>query len=177
MPTQLNERRHGRRVSLHPTQERPIFTKEWSIPAVLTVFLLGVCGLIAYFTWSLMPPATASQRTIGAPFNLVDDRDQVFAHAHLKSSAPAADSAVKLAPSELDLTFSEDLNLKFSGVTVTGPDKKVVKTGAGTLMDGDKTLMVPVSDKLAPGKYTVQWHALSTDGDKTDGSYSFTVAP
>ncbi|TIX91404.1 copper homeostasis periplasmic binding protein CopC [Rhizobium sp. P44RR-XXIV] len=102
---------------------------------------------------------------------------QALAHAHLKSSAPGADSAVKQAPSELDLTFTEGLNLKFSGVTVMGPDKKVVKTGASSLMDGDKTLMVPVSDKLAPGKYTVEWHALSTDGHKTNGAYTFTIAP
>lgn len=102
---------------------------------------------------------------------------QAFAHAHLKSSVPAADSTVKQAPSELDLTFSEGLNLKFSGVTVTGPDKTAVKTGAATLMDGDATLMVPVSDKLSSGKYTVQWHALSTDGHKTNGSYSFTITP
>ncbi|MBB6483854.1 copper homeostasis periplasmic binding protein CopC [Rhizobium lusitanum] len=102
---------------------------------------------------------------------------QAFAHAHLKSSAPAADSAVKQTPAELDLTFTESLNLKFSGATVTGPDKKAVKTGASSLMDSDKTLMVPVSDKLAPGKYTVDWHVLSTDGHKTNGTYSFTVAP
>lgn len=115
----------------------------------------------------LLIAATASMALAG----------QAFAHAHLKSSVPAADSSVKQAPSELDLSFSEGLNLKFSGVTVTGPDKKAVKTGSATLMDGDATLMVPVSDKLAPGKYTVQWHALSTDGHKTNGSYSFTVAP
>lgn len=102
---------------------------------------------------------------------------QAFAHAHLKTSVPAADSSVKQAPSELDLSFSEGLNLKFTGVTVTGPDKKAVKTGTAMLMGGDTTLMVPVTDKLAPGKYTVQWHALSTDGHKTNGSYSFTVKP
>lgn len=102
---------------------------------------------------------------------------QAFAHAHLKSSTPAADSTIKQAPSELDLTFSEGLNPKFSGATVTSPDKKTVKTGASMLMDGDKTLMVPLSDTLAPGKYTVEWHVLSTDGHKTNGSYSFTVAP
>ncbi|MFJ6324931.1 MULTISPECIES: copper homeostasis periplasmic binding protein CopC [unclassified Rhizobium] len=102
---------------------------------------------------------------------------QALAHAHLKTSAPAADSAVKQAPSELDLTFTESLNLKFSGVTVTGPDKKAVKTGTSSLMDADKTLMVPVSDKLAPGKYTVDWHVLSTDGHKTNGTYTFTIAP
>ncbi|MFT4000454.1 MAG: copper homeostasis periplasmic binding protein CopC [Rhizobium sp.] len=102
---------------------------------------------------------------------------QAMAHAHLKSAVPAADSTVKAAPSELDLTFSEGLNLKFSGIKITGPGKMAVKTGEASLMDKDATLMVPVTDKLAPGKYTVEWHALSTDGHKTNGSYSFTVAP
>lgn len=101
---------------------------------------------------------------------------QAFAHAHLKSSAPA-DKASVASPSELDLTFTEELNLKFSGVTVTGPDKGEVKLGEGMLMDGDKVLMVPVSDRLAPGSYTVDWHVLSTDGHKTEGNFTFTVKP
>ncbi|MDL2410184.1 copper homeostasis periplasmic binding protein CopC [Rhizobium calliandrae] len=100
-----------------------------------------------------------------------------FAHAQLKSAVPAADSTVKQAPSELDLTFTEGLNLKFSGVKVAGPQKAAVKTGQGMLMNGDSTLMVPITDKLTAGKYTVEWHALSADGHKTSGTYSFTVAP
>ncbi|MGY5804823.1 copper homeostasis periplasmic binding protein CopC [Rhizobium sp. LEGMi12c] len=102
---------------------------------------------------------------------------QAMAHAHLKSAVPMADGTVKTAPSELDLTFSEGLNLKFSGIKVTGPDKATVKTGEGMLMNSGTTLMVPVTDKLPPGKYTVEWHALSTDGHKTNGSYGFTIAP
>jgi methionine-rich copper-binding protein CopC len=102
---------------------------------------------------------------------------QAVAHAHLTSAVPAADGAVKTAPSELDLTFSEGLNLKFSGIKVTGPDKATVKTGEGMLMNRGTTLMVPITDKLSAGKYTVEWHALSTDGHKTNGSYSFTIAP
>lgn len=102
---------------------------------------------------------------------------QALAHAHLKSAVPIADGTIKQAPSELDLTFTEGLNLKFSGVTVSGPNKAVVKTGKAMLMNGDTTLMIPVTDKLTAGKYTVEWHVLSTDGHKTDGTYSFTVAP
>lgn len=97
-----------------------------------------------------------------------------FAHAHLESATPA-DMATVAAPSELDLNFSEDLNLKFTGIKVTGPAKAVVKTGDGKLMNANKTLTVPVSGKLAAGTYKVEWHALSTDGHKTKGSYSFTV--
>jgi methionine-rich copper-binding protein CopC len=100
-----------------------------------------------------------------------------LAHAHLQSASPAADGTVAVSPTELDLKFSEGLNLKFSGVTVTGPGKAVVATGAPALADGDATLVVPLPAALPAGVYTVDWHALSTDGHKTHGSYSFAVKP
>ena len=102
---------------------------------------------------------------------------QAFAHAHLQSATPAVDGIVAAAPTELDLTFSEDLNLKFSGIKVTGPDKAAVTTGEGMLMNKNTTLMVPVTGSLKAGTYTVDWHALSADGHKTQGSYKFTVKP
>jgi methionine-rich copper-binding protein CopC len=100
---------------------------------------------------------------------------QAFSHAHLKSAAPAPGSTVAAAPTELDLTFMEGVNLKFTGVKVTGPAKALVQTGEAKLMGGDTTLMVPLSGPLAPGDYAVAWHALSADSHKTNGSYTFTV--
>jgi copper resistance protein C len=41
----------------------------------------------------------------------------------------------------------------------------------------DKTLVVPVPAKLAPGDYAVEWHALSKDGHLTHGTYQFKVLP
>jgi len=72
VPTQLNKTAAGRRASFKSRQETPMFTKEWSIPAILTVFLLGVCGLIAYFTWTLMPPAATAQNHVGGAAILSD---------------------------------------------------------------------------------------------------------
>ena len=101
-----------------------------------------------------------------------------LAHAHLKSATPAAGSTVATAPTELDLKFSEGLNLKFTGVTIAGTAKAAVATGDAALGAGDDTtLVVPVSDTLVAGTYTVAWHALSTDGHKTNGTYKFTVKP
>ncbi len=100
------------------------------------------------------------------------------AHAHLKTAAPAAGSTVAVAPSELRLGFTEGVNLKFTGVTLVGPAGAPVSTGPATLAPGDgEVLVVPVSGPLAPGAYKVDWHALATDGHKTDGTYGFTVAP
>jgi len=100
-----------------------------------------------------------------------------FAHAHLRAELPAADASVQ-APTELTLTFSEGLELGLSGAVLKTSDGTSVKTGDLALdPNSDKTLLVPVSAKLAPGKYTVEWHALSKDGHLTRGTYQFKVLP
>jgi methionine-rich copper-binding protein CopC len=100
-----------------------------------------------------------------------------FAHAHLTASTPAANATVTATPAALQLTFSEGLELRFTGIKVTGPGGAAVATGDATLGPDGATLVVPVTGPLAPGAYTVDWHALSTDGHTTKGSYAFTVAP
>ncbi|MER9080817.1 copper homeostasis periplasmic binding protein CopC [Mesorhizobium sp. M0895] len=96
------------------------------------------------------------------------------AHAKLVSETPAADSMAMPAPTELKLKFSEGIELKFTGVKVVGPKKDAVATGPATLDPKDNTLLiVPFKSALPNGKYTVDWHALSTDGHKAKGSYSF----
>jgi methionine-rich copper-binding protein CopC len=123
-----------------------------AIPNVETLFLAATLGLAATGT--------------------------AFAHAHLKSAVPADNETVAKAPATLQLKFSEGVDLAFTGVAVTGPGKATVQTGTGSHTGGDDaTLSVPVSGQLAPGRYTVTWHAVATDGHKTNGSYSFIVKP
>jgi methionine-rich copper-binding protein CopC len=101
-----------------------------------------------------------------------------FAHAHLKTETPAHDTVVTTAPTELQLNFSEGLELQFTGITLTDALGKTIATGPGALAAGsDMTLLTPVASALAPGVYTVTWHALAKDGHKTNGNYSFTVQP
>jgi methionine-rich copper-binding protein CopC len=103
---------------------------------------------------------------------------QALAHAHLESATPPANGTVTASPSELDLEFSEGVNLAFTGVEVKGPDNTTIAIGKPTLRAGnDTTLVVPLSGALAAATYTVAWHALSTDGHKTHGSYTFTIKP
>ncbi len=102
---------------------------------------------------------------------------EAFAHAHLTSAVPPVNATVTTAPTELDLHFTEAVNLRFTGVTVTAPDKSTVAIGDARLANGDTTLIVPIGGKLGAGKYTINWHALSTDGHKTQGTYTVTVKP
>jgi methionine-rich copper-binding protein CopC len=101
-----------------------------------------------------------------------------FAHAHLKTETPARDTVVTTPPTELQLNFSEGLEPQFTGITMTDASGKRIATGPGSLAAGsDTTLLTSVTSALAPGVYTVTWHALAKDGHKTNGTYSFTVQP
>jgi methionine-rich copper-binding protein CopC len=99
-----------------------------------------------------------------------------FAHAHLQQQIPAADSTVSVSPQALTLTFSEGVELSFSGVTLNGPQNKPVATGKLARSDGNKAqLTLPLNEPLAAGEYTVEWHVVSVDGHKTKGQYHFSV--
>ena len=96
----------------------------------------------------------------------------VLAHAKLVSATPTG--MAMPPPTELRLKFSEGIEIKFTKVKVTGPDKKAVEPGPAKLDPSDNTvLIVPLSGPLPDGKYTVDWQAVSVDGHKTKGSYGF----
>ncbi|EOL8988686.1 CopC domain-containing protein YobA [Cronobacter dublinensis] len=100
----------------------------------------------------------------------------VWAHAHLKQQQPAANATVATSPEALTLTFSEGIEPAFSGVTLTGPGGKTLKTGAvKRAPNDDKQLVAPLAAPLASGEYQVRWHVVSVDGHKTKGSYRFSV--
>ena len=97
----------------------------------------------------------------------------VFAHAHLKSQTPAADSTVA-APADLRLTFSEGVEASFTKVSLTHDGAPVAIKPLTT--EGDKkTLIVTPAAPLAAGQYKVEWHAVSVDTHKSEGAYQFKV--
>ncbi|ALR77074.1 CopC domain-containing protein YobA [[Enterobacter] lignolyticus] len=99
-----------------------------------------------------------------------------FAHAHLQQQSPAADTEISAAPQALTLRFSEGIEGKFSGVTLTGPQHEAIPTGLAAVSEkDDKQLVVPLTQALKSGSYTVNWHVVSVDGHKTQGQYHFSV--
>ncbi|AZZ76981.1 hypothetical protein CCX46_18130 [Pseudomonas sp. RU47] len=97
----------------------------------------------------------------------------VFAHAHLKSQTPAADSTVA-APADLRLTFSEGVEVELTKVTVTHDGAPVVLKPLRTESD-KKTLIVTPVAPLTAGEYKVEWRAVSVDTHNSEGAYQFKV--
>jgi copper resistance protein C len=95
-----------------------------------------------------------------------------FAHTTVKSSVPAANASVKSLPTVVKLTFSEHLSI-LPKVSVEDSAGNVINSGKATL-DG-AVVTQPVTPTVA-GKYTVKWSAVAQDGDRSTGSFVFTLA-
>ena len=98
----------------------------------------------------------------------------VFAHAHLKSQTPAADSTVS-APAELRLVFSEGIETTFSTVKISRDGEDVPVKNLATKSSDKKTLIVTPEVALEPGTYKVEWKVTSVDTHKSAGNYSFKI--
>jgi len=95
-----------------------------------------------------------------------------LAEAKLLQSSPAADATVA-APKSIKLIFSEKIAAT-SGVQLSMADGMAIPTKSA-LSDDSKTLTTRPTAPFMAGKWTLSWHAISADGQKSQGSYSFTV--
>ena len=101
----------------------------------------------------------------------------VHAHPALIDTSPKADSIIAASPSMIQLSFSEELIAKFSGIDLKDQAGKRVETGpAATAPENKKQLTIPVITSLTSGTYTVEWHAVSEDTHRVKGSYSFKIS-
>ena len=100
------------------------------------------------------------------------------AHPQLKAAGPAPGSVVKDSPKALRIQFNEAIEPGFSGVEISNEKGEKQATGAASGSPSDKTqLIIPLTANLAPGKYTVVWHAVGEDTHHVEGKYNFEVKP
>ena len=95
-----------------------------------------------------------------------------YAHAHLDHANPPVGGTVQTAPTEVTLTFTQNLEPAFSSVEVS--DASGARVDAGKAQIGGNTMRVPVKS-LPAGTYRVHWHAMSVDTHTTEGSFTFTI--
>ena len=99
----------------------------------------------------------------------------VMGHAMLVRSQPPAKAVLKEPPKNVQLWFSEELEVQFSSIVVTDQNGKRVDRNDTSPIDTKKTIQVSLED-LAGGTYTVDWKALATDQHTMKGKFTFTVA-
>ena len=97
-----------------------------------------------------------------------------FAHTHPVSMTPAANSSVA-APTSISITFTGDLEPKFSSITLADASGKVVSIAKSVVDPKDAKIMTLALPKLPPGVYTVTWVAVAMDSHREKDSYKFTI--
>ncbi|HZY44863.1 MAG TPA: copper resistance protein CopC, partial [Anaerolineae bacterium] len=99
-----------------------------------------------------------------------------LAHADLLRSDPVENSTLDIAPSQINLWFSEPVEPAFSQITVLFEDGSTVDAGDTMVSSSDPTQVgVSLTDQRQ-GTYIVSWRVLSSaDGHITSGAFVFSV--
>jgi len=115
---------------------------------------------------------------IGAAAACIFAATSAFAHAFLDRASPGVGATVNGAPSELELSFTQNIVIAFSGVTIASANGGPIPAGKATIDPSNPSILhVRLSHALKPGTYVVSWHVVSVDTHPTSGTYQFTVAP
>lgn len=108
---------------------------------------------------------------VAALILLVAGSGPATAHANLVESDPADGARLETAPSEVTLTFSE--NVGNGQVAVTAPSgRRVETTNVRTL---DHVLSADVAPSDERGRYTVAYRIVSADSHPISGEITFTT--
>lgn len=100
-----------------------------------------------------------------------------YAHAQLRGADPPVGGTVSRAPAEVALLFSEAVEPRFCTVRVESADGAQVDKGDLHVMPDDPRRLAVGLGPLPAGEYRVVWRAISVDTHRTQGRFSFTVAP
>ncbi len=98
--------------------------------------------------------------------------------ASVSKSDPPDKAVLAQAPARVMAQFTEELDTRGSTMVVKDATGKQVSTDNGKvdLNDPNHAIMLTAMPAALPdGVYTVAWHALLTDGDASDGAFTFTV--
>src|SRR5260221_9965100 len=100
------------------------------------------------------------------------------AHAILLRSDPARDAVLPVAPDQVRMWFSEELNSALStAVVVNGANARVDMGDAHVSLSDPTEMDISLKPNLPPAAYVVVWRTDSTDdGHVLSGSFLFTVA-
>ena len=123
------------------------------------------------------PLSTAASRVVllgllGVLFALLF-ASPAAAHAELVNITPANGAQLKAPPTEVQMTFTESVNLIDGGIRLLDEAGATVPTSDPTV-DGH-TVSWPMPADLPEGAYVVTWRVVSADGHPVSGASSFGV--
>jgi len=100
---------------------------------------------------------------------------QAQAHAFLEQAEPRVGAGVAVAPAQVVLRFSQEIETAFSKLRVEDANGRRVDRDDSRVDDAHREVMRVSLRALAPGDYKVVWRVVSVDAHVTTGDYAFHV--
>lgn len=97
-----------------------------------------------------------------------------WGHSELLAADPAPGAQLAASPATIRLVFTAPLK-PLSTLLVYGAQFQSIPGITPVITPTNPQHMMAALPSLAPGVYTVQWRAISTDNDLVTGSYQFVV--
>jgi len=95
------------------------------------------------------------------------------AHATLDRTSPGSGTVVQSEPTEVVLTFNENIRAVPEKTRITGPDGKRADTGKAFAQDHD--LHIPLNTGGPKGTYLVSYRIVSADSHPISGGFTYSV--
>lgn len=98
---------------------------------------------------------------------------QAFAHDYLMASNPEDGAALDAQPSQVVLSFNNDIQKLGAQMIILDQSKSPVASGTPVVEGKNVSFDVPAD--LGNGVFTVNWRVVSSDSHPIDGTLSYTV--
>jgi methionine-rich copper-binding protein CopC len=102
---------------------------------------------------------------------------RTWAHAQHGTAMPAARSTVAVPPSEIRLSFSDGVEVRFTSNTLIDDRNSTIAAEPPIVDPEKKILVIKLKKSLNRGSYRVNWRIVSVDNHRTSGSFRFVGKP
>ncbi|KIX91763.1 hypothetical protein TP70_00325 [Staphylococcus microti] len=100
--------------------------------------------------------------------------NEASAHVSLENQQPMKDEILSTAPKEIQLTFSEPVNVRYADVQLYNDQGQKVEQLRAQETGYSNTVTFQTQQQRE-GSYAVLWQAVSPDGHEVSGQYQFSI--
>ncbi len=97
------------------------------------------------------------------------------AHVYILECNPDQDAVLDAPPEKITITFVGSVEPFFSKIEVFDSEDEKVSVKKTAFSEDDTVMEVALIKELDLGEYTVKWTAMSLDGHKVTGDYTFII--
>lgn len=117
--------------------------------------------------------ATLSNAMLGALIALIAIASPAAAHSELRRTSPAANAVLGVSPAEIIVEFNE--RVQVTTLRLVDSAGRQTRLPTTTLRAAASVERAALTAPLAPGRWQIEWAAISGDGHPISGRVSFEV--